>query len=170
VVDGGGNPNTGNNLSRTQAGPVLTQAFQAFRGTANLIEWGKTAYQGGGNGGISGMVSYGGALAATSSTSTIVSSEPGIPHVQVALYADFNADGIIDDANGDGKVTPADVDNYPFTWRNPPYLKGPEDVDRNSNGVFDPGDAIAVTTTDGWETMPPPFQPARFQPGAAGSF
>ena len=52
------NPNTGNNLSRTETGPVLTQAFQVFLGQTNVIEWGKKPYAPGENGGISGIVYY----------------------------------------------------------------------------------------------------------------
>ncbi|MCL5098600.1 MAG: hypothetical protein M1608_13940, partial [Candidatus Omnitrophica bacterium] len=34
-------------------------------------------------------------------------------------------------------------------------LPGPEDVDRNNNGVFDPGDAIQIVWTDSWDDSPP---------------
>ena len=126
--------------------------------------------------------------------------------MQVNLYADGGAagsaltpmpDGVIDDLNGDGQVTLADVDNYPFNWRpdlqfledgvtaNPVWTGSPgtEDVDRNGNGVFDAGDAIAIATTDSSDDNQPtdcpgdptdPFlperqvlrRPAQLQPGA----
>ena len=75
--------------------------------------------------------------------------EPGIPHVRVNLYLDANHDGAIDDLNGDSVPTLADVDNFPFGWMDG-GAKGPEDVDRNNNGMFDPGDAVAIVPTDGF--------------------
>ena len=38
------NPNTGNNLSRTETGPVLLEGIQGFLGQTNVIECGKKAY------------------------------------------------------------------------------------------------------------------------------
>ena len=102
--------------------------------------------------------------------------EPGIPRVQVALYADgdidceplgnFPADdcdidwngngtrepndGIIDDVNLSGAVELADVDNFPFG-----NFPGLEDIDRNANGSFDYGDAVNVTSTDSWDDSQP---------------
>ncbi|MGE0081002.1 MAG: hypothetical protein AB7U81_06875 [Thiohalomonadaceae bacterium] len=52
------NPNTGDALSRTEMGPVLTQATQNFLGTTSVIHWGKAPYAPGENGGISGIVYY----------------------------------------------------------------------------------------------------------------
>ena len=52
------NPNTGNNLSRTETGEVLTQATQTFLGQYNVVNWGKIVYGEGENGGISGIVFY----------------------------------------------------------------------------------------------------------------
>jgi FtsP/CotA-like multicopper oxidase with cupredoxin domain len=60
------------------------------------------------------------------------------------------SNGLIDDVNGDGAVTLADVDNYPFGWSEGGD-RGPEDVDHNGNGTFNLGDAIAVTATDSWD-------------------
>ena len=82
--------------------------------------------------------------------------QPGIPRVQVNLYLDASpTDGVIDDLNGDGNPTLADVDNYPFGWGDDPNLLGPEDVDRNSNGTFNAGDAIQIGTTDSWDDNKP---------------
>jgi len=170
------NPNTGDNLSRTETGPVLTQAFQLFLGQTNVIEWGKKEYAEGENGGISGIVFYATTRAENDPRYAAGEPwEPGIPRVQVNLYADgdidrpplgdfpgvgdldWNDDGVfdlpdgtIDDADGDGSVTLADVDNHPLGWADGGAF-GLEDVDRNSNGVFDAGDAIQVTTTDSWD-------------------
>ncbi len=62
------------------------------------------------------------------------------------LYADGNADGVIDDVDGDGVVTLADVDNYPLD-----NFPGPEDIDRNGNGILDGADAISIVHTDSFE-------------------
>ena len=178
------NPNTGNNLSKTEMGPfpVLLEGFQAFLGQTNYIAWGKTNYntvdvdnppignfpspedvdanQNGefdpGNGGIAGIVHYATTRAEDDPRFAAAENwEPGIPRVQINLYEDVNDDQVIDDLNGDGQVTLADVDNWPFTWRNYPYEIGPEDLDRNSNGIFDPGDAVNLVATDSWDDNQP---------------
>lgn len=178
------NPYTGNNLSRTERGPfpLLLEGFQAFLGTTNVIEWGKTTYDkvdvdrapkgnfpgpedtdwngngefDGSNGGIAGIIYYATTRAEDDPRLNAAETwEPGIPRVQVNLYTDYDRNGVIDDLNRDGKVTLADVDNYPFTWRQAPYQKGPEDIDRNGNSSFDYGDAINVTATDSWDDSPP---------------
>ncbi|MCF8128866.1 MAG: hypothetical protein K9N10_10150 [Deltaproteobacteria bacterium] len=131
------NPNTGNNLSRTETGVVLTQATQTFLGQYNEVNWGKTDYTEDENGGISGLVYY-----ASTRTSdeprydTVEPWEPGIPRVRVNLYQDANKDGVIDDL-------PSDVDRTPLqwtgTWMPQTYtgIPGPEDTDWNKNGIFD---------------------------------
>lgn len=183
---------------RTETGPVLLEAFQGFLGQTNLIHWGKTEYlvsdfsQGfppryvGENGGIAGIV-FNTVTRAENNPQFAVGEgwEPGVPRVQVNLYADgdidspvltvpqqpafpagigdvdWNNDGIydaddniIDDIDGDGEITLSDVDNYPLGWGTG-GAKGPEDVDRNGNGIFDMGDAIAVTWTDSWDDNTP---------------
>ncbi len=144
------NPNTGDNLSRTETGPVLTQAFQGFLGQTNRFEWGKTNYAPGENGGISGIVFYAITRAENDPRYAVGEEwEPGIPRVQVNLYADANGDGIIDVAGG-GAVTPPDVDNYPIGWSEG-GAKGVEDVDHNGDGIFDLGDALRVAHTDSWD-------------------
>lgn len=151
------NPNTGNNLSRTETGPVLLQAMHLFLGQTNIIDWGKKAYDlgSGENGGISGILYY--AVTRAEDDPRFAAAEdwePGIPNAQVNLYFDINSDGVIDDFNNDGP-TLADVDNWPFGWMDNPAMKGPEDVDRNSNGTFDPGDAIQIVRTDSWDDNKP---------------
>lgn len=136
---------------RTETGPVLTQGFQAFLGQTSVIQWGKKGYDPGENGGISGIVFY--ATTRAEDDPRLAGAEewePGIPRVQVNLYRDANADGVIDDENGDGIVTLADIDNFPFSSSGRPF-PGPEDIDRNGNSVFDLGDAIQITTTDSWD-------------------
>jgi hypothetical protein len=214
------NVNTGDALSRTEVGPVLTQAFQGFLGQTNVIQFGKTDYIAytplifgpvitppqyvGENGGISGIV-FNTVTRAENDPQFAVGEtwEPGVPRVQVNLYADGDIDSpvllsaafpfgtgdidwdndgvpdaddnVIDDVNGDGVVTLADVDNYPLGWADPtctndPAIpgnecrRGPEDIDRDdptqtlvtdANAVFDLGDAIAVAWTDSWDDNTP---------------
>ena len=180
------NPNTGNNLSSTETGPVLTKAFQAFLGQTNVIEWGKTDYAPGENGGISGMVYYATTRAEDNPAYAAAEEwEPGIPRVQVSLYADgdsdnlplgwntgtlakgaedldWDGDGVFDapngqiaDLDGDGVATLADVDNFPFGWMEGTSAKGSEDLDRDGDGIFDFGDAIQITRTDSWDDSLP---------------
>lgn len=81
------NPNTGDNLSRTETGPVLTQAFQGFLGQTSVLQWGKTAYGPGENGGISGMVLYATTRAENDPRYAAAEPwEPGIAGVTVNLY------------------------------------------------------------------------------------
>ena len=63
-----------------------------------------------------------------------------------------------------------DVDNYPLNFRNcwqagaPGCEIGPEDIDRNGNGVFDAQDAISVTWTDSWDdNLPTDCPPSKLQ-------
>ncbi len=144
------NPNTGDNLSRTETGPVLTQAFQGFLGQTNRFEWGKAPYGPGENGGISGIVFY--AITRAENDPRYAAAEewePGIPRVQVNLYQ-ADIDGNILDQTGDGIITPPDVDNYPLG-----NFPGIEDTDHNTNGIFDQGDALRVTHTDSWDDSVP---------------
>ncbi|MGE0081001.1 MAG: hypothetical protein AB7U81_06870 [Thiohalomonadaceae bacterium] len=76
--------------------------------------------------------------------------------MQVALYADADDDGVIDDHNGDGAVTLADVDNYPLG-----NFPAEEDVDHNANGQLDQGDALQVTHTDSWDDNLPTGCPGK---------
>ena len=74
-------------VTRTELGPVLTEAFQAFLGQTNVVQWGKKAYGPGENGGISGMVLYAVTRAEDDPELAAVEPwEPGIPRVTVNLY------------------------------------------------------------------------------------
>ncbi|GAB4264796.1 MAG: hypothetical protein Kow0092_16670 [Deferrisomatales bacterium] len=162
------NCNTGNNLSHTETGQVLTAAFQGFLGQTSVMQFGKKAYGPGENGGISGIVYY--AVTRAEDDPRFAAAEPwepGIPRIQMNLYADADRDGVIDDLDGDGCPTPADVDNYPFGWRDG-GLPGPEDFEYTVTAApdcvatagpavnaFSPGDAIQITTTDSWDDSQP---------------
>ena len=152
---GATNPNTNNNLSRTETGVVLTQAMMLFLGETNVADWGKAHYAEGDNGGISGLVTYAVVRAEDDPRWAATEDwEPGIPRVQVNLYQDSDGDGVIDDVDGDPGITLADVDNYPLGWADG-GAPGPEDVDRNTNSTFDAGDAVNVTWTDSFDDSQP---------------
>ncbi len=167
------NPNTLDNLSTTVTGPALTFGMQTFLGQTNRMEFGKSNYGAGENGGISGIVYYAVTRAEDDPRYAAAEEwEPGIPRVQVALYQDkLTANGLpaplgdtnIDDINGVPGVQLADVDNYPFGWSSG-GTKGPEDIERSgTDGVWDKGDAIEVTTTDSWDdNLPTGCQGERF--------
>jgi hypothetical protein len=98
------NPITGNALSRTESGPVLSQAFQGFLGQTNVIHWGKTNYgpgpdgifgtQDDENGGISGIVFYDVTRAEDDPRYNVGELwQPGIPNVTVNLYRIDGRDG-----------------------------------------------------------------------------
>lgn len=111
--------------------------------------------------------------------------EPGIPRVQVNLYRDVVCnsnggpavapacpeatagevgDGIPDPVDAAGNPNSAatfpyapvyaDVDNHPIGWSEG-GVRGPEDIDRNGDGVFDLGDAIQIAHTDSWDDSLP---------------
>jgi hypothetical protein len=148
-------PENGNLGWRTETGPVLTQAMHLFLNQLNVIDWGKITYALGENGGISGVVYYATTRAEDDPRYAAWDSwEPGIPRVQVNLYADTNKDGVIDDINGTPGIQLSDVDNYPLGWSTG-GTKGPEDIDRNGNGVFDLGDAVDVAWTDSFDDNQP---------------
>lgn len=159
------NPNTGNEFSRTEQGPVLTEAMHLFLNQNNRIDWGKANYGPGENGGISGIVFYSTTRAENDPRDAVGDGwEPGVPRVQVALYeyvlnptippgteATITNRYYIKDFNGDGP-TLADVDNHPLGWADG-GARGNEDVDYNGNGTFDPGDAIQITWTDSFDDV-----------------
>ncbi len=156
------NPNSGNNLSRTETGTVLLEGIQSFLGQTVHIEFGKKFYDFGENGGIAGIVQYG--ITRAEDDPRLAAAEPwepGIPRVQVDLYVDCDKDGKIDQPDhaapgtclalsSAGHVAQlADVDNPPFCWRDPASCgktdpeKGPEDVVRSGDGTtFSYGDVF----------------------------
>lgn len=108
------NPNTGNNLSRTETGPVLTQAMMLFLNQTNVADWGKTDYQRGENGGISGVVYYDVTRDVNDPRYAAPQPwEPGIPGVQINLYQDFNNDGVPDGPAIDSVFTDSWDENKP---------------------------------------------------------
>ncbi|HEX8780990.1 MAG TPA: hypothetical protein VF728_07455, partial [Nocardioides sp.] len=137
---------------RVETGPVLTQGFQGFLGQTSVIQWGKAMYGPGENGGISGIVYYDTTRAEDDPQfATPEEWQPGIPRVQVNLYADADGDGFADDVDGIPGITPADVDNHPLGWQDDPTAFGLEDVDRDGDGAFDLGDALQAVHTDSWD-------------------
>jgi len=127
--------------------PVLLEGMILYGDQVQWIDWGKADYPPGRNGGITGIVFY--SVTRAEDDPALGAGEPwepGIPRIVVNLYADFNGDGVIDDVDGDGTVTRSDADNWPFG-----NFPGPEDVDRNGNGVLEHNDAIHSITTDSWD-------------------
>lgn len=127
--------------------PVLLEGMILYGDQVQWIDWGKADYPPGRNGGITGIVFYSTTRAEDDPALGVGEPwEPGIPRIVVNLYADVNGDGVIDDVDGDGTVTRSDADNWPFG-----NFPGPEDVDRNGNGVLEHNDAIHSITTDSWD-------------------
>lgn len=170
-VDAFGNPAGTPSLWRTEQGPSLTEAMHLFLNQNNRVDWGKQNYPAGENGGISGVVFYSTTRAEDDPRLAVGDPwEPGVPRVQVALYATVPdpavpADtleaapeggatitrSLIKDQSGDGLITFADVDNPPLGWADGGAM-GPEDIDNGgAAGVFDLNDAIQVVWSDSWD-------------------
>jgi large repetitive protein len=124
---------------RTEVGPVLLEAFQGFLGQTNWIYWGKSDYIAsdfttfpptyvGENGGIAGVV-FNTVTRAENEPQLAVGEgwEPGVPRVQVNLYADGDIDSPVLPPIG-----------QPFAvWPN-----GIGDVDWNNNGIYEADDNV----------------------------
>ncbi len=155
--------------TETSPFPVLLEAMTLYADQTNIINWGKVNYGQNENGGIAGIIYYATTRTEADPRAAVPDPwEPGIPRVQVNLYQDADMNGVIDDLNGDSSVTLADVDNYPLSWSTG-GAKGPEDVDYNSDGIFDPGDALNIAWSDSWDDNMPtgcvgPAQSAYGQP------
>lgn len=88
------NPNTGNKLSRTETGRVLTEGIIVNFAQNHRTDWGKALYPPGQTGGISGVVCYGTTRAEDDPKfATCETWDPGVPGVTVNVYADVNGDG-----------------------------------------------------------------------------
>jgi hypothetical protein len=140
------NPNTGDLLSRTQRGPVLTQAFAAFAGQTSVIDWGKTSYLPGKNGGISGIVFYDTTRAENDPVTNFGEGwQPGIPGVTVRLY-DSTGTLLLNETQTDSwddsipRNCPGDpADPY---YRNGKCYDGMRNWNQVRPGVFDGGYAF----------------------------
>ena len=147
------NPITGNSLSRTETkttpdrGAPTTQAFQAFLGTTNVVEFGKTAFGANEVGAVTGFVSY--AVMRGEDDPRFAATdpyEPGIPRVPVILYKE--------PAPGQ-TLKLADIPAWNSNWHRG-GAKTAADVDRNPQATaFQWGDAVAITWTDGWDDSQP---------------
>ena len=87
------NPNTGDNLSRTETtpSPVLLEGMMLYADQFNTIDWGKKVYASGENGGIAGIVFYDTTRAEDDPRlNTGEPWQPGIPNVRVNLYKVVN--------------------------------------------------------------------------------
>lgn len=101
---------------RTQLGEVLTTGMLLYGGMTNIIDWGKTAYPNGTNGGIAGVVYYATTRAEDDPVLGAADAwEPGVPGVEMNLYVDKNQDGLPDDLDSDGipdRVATAVTDSW----------------------------------------------------------
>jgi large repetitive protein len=84
-------PNRGSSgaasVPQTEAGEFILQGLQVFLGQTNIMDWGKTAYVGTENGGISGKINYSSTRAESDPRyAGAENNEPGIPRVAVRLY------------------------------------------------------------------------------------
>jgi hypothetical protein len=143
-------------FQRTELGKSsLVEAFQLYLGQTNVVEFGKKGYGASENGGIGGSVRY--AITRAENDPRYAALDPweaGVPRVQVTLYRDANRDGKIDNVDAKAGIQLADVDNYPLGWApdtdNAPLgwstggAKGPEDIDINNDGLYNPGGAKGV--------------------------
>ena len=74
-------------VAETTTGEVILQGMQAFLGQTNVMDWGKKAYVGTENGGISGKINYSSTRAESDPRyAGAENNEPGIPGVTVRLY------------------------------------------------------------------------------------
>ncbi|MEN6534372.1 MAG: choice-of-anchor Q domain-containing protein [Bryobacteraceae bacterium] len=153
------NPNTGDNLVRTEVGPELLQAFQGFIGQTSAFAWGKSEYLPGENGGISGIVFYDTTRAENDPRYNAGEVfTPGIPGVTLKLHVRSAADPAtliqVATVQTDSWDTapPVGCQGAPFTFRG--STKDCYDGLRNFNqvrkGVFDGGYAFTecYTVTD----------------------
>jgi hypothetical protein len=126
-------PENGNQAWRTETGPVLTQGIQGFLGQTNVMDFGKADYKTfdfssfpptyiGENGGITGIVFN--AITRAEDDPRFAAAEtwePGIPRVQVALYADGDID------------CPTQLETFPLARC---------DIDWNGNGSRESNDNV----------------------------
>ena len=143
------NPNTGNNFSRTDTGNITTQAFQGFTTGTNIIDFGKTTYNPGENGGISGTVDYATVRAEDDPRYAVSEGlEPGIPHVAIIVYPKPPAGTLLN---------LSDVAMFKSSWNAGGSGALQDDMKRSTKGgaTFDYGDAVAYGYSDGWDDNVP---------------
>ncbi len=155
-LDPDGNVN-GDMWTRSEVGPVLTQGFQGFLGQTNVVEWGKTLYGFGENGGISGVVMY--AVTRAEDNPEYAAAEPwepGIPNVTVNLYDSTGTllrtamtDSWDDNlpTNCQYGVNSGSATDDPYTFRGVPTdcYDGMRNWNQVRPGVFDGGYAFGPT-------------------------
>ena len=143
--------------TRSEVGPVLTQGFQGFLGQTNVVEWGKTLYGFGENGGISGVVMY--AVTRAEDNPEFAAAEPwepGIPNVTVKLYdgtgqllATTTTDSWDDNlpTNCQYGVNAGSTTDDPYMFRGVPTdcYDGMRNWNQVRPGVFDGGYAFGPT-------------------------
>ena len=109
-------PENGGMDYRTESGVVLTEGMLLYAGGNNRIDFGKSVYADGENGGITGIVYYATTRAENDPAYAVGEEwEIGIPNVQINLYADFDRDNLPDDVNEDGAADSLDIIQTVFT-------------------------------------------------------
>ena len=166
------NPHTGNNLSRTEAGPALVEAFQLFLGQTHVLEWGKAAYgdpdvdnppygdfpgpgdvdhnENGefdhGNGGISGVVYYSTTRGEDDPRYGGAEPwEPGIPRVTVRLWDASHTtllNEVQTDSWDDSQPTGCQGEKFVYRDAQTDCYDGLRNFSQVRPGVFDGGYAI----------------------------
>jgi hypothetical protein len=146
--------------NRIELGMVLTEAFQAFLGQTNVVEWGKKAYLPGENGGVSGVVMYAVTRAENDPEAAAAEPwEPGIPRVTVNLYDSTGANLLAvtetdswDDSLPTDCETGATRDPFVFRGETTDCFDGLRLWNQVRPGVFDGGYAFNDICTAGLET------------------
>ena len=176
------NPNTGDDLSTTLTGPVLTLGFQGFLGMTNRIDWGKANYS---------VADVDNAPA----DPLVANTFPGPEDIDndgdgeydhgnggvsgMVLYAITRAEddpryaageewepgiarvqvNLYEDFDNDGVIDDLNQDGVVTLADVDNYplgdFPGVGDVDNGTPGVFDYGDAAQVTWTDSWDDSLP---------------
>ena len=165
-----------NNLSRTQQGPWITEAYQGFIGATSVFEWGKAPYPPGENGGISGVVYYATMRAEDKPDNKAqLPYEPGIPDVMLNLWTTTkDAEGntvayqkvatTASDSWDTKKPTGCQGDNYVFHYSSTGQtvtdcFDGFRNGDQVRNGTYDGAYAFtsceAMTDGTGTHCVPP---------------
>ena len=136
------NPNTGNNLSRTETGPVLTQAMMLFLNQTNVIDWGKVDYV---SGPVSGDTAFKKSQVRRGKT-VVNSPNPGL---QAYVEENGGISGIVYYATVRAEDDPRNAGAEP--WEpGIPRVQVNLYQDFNDDNIPD-GPAIATAFTDSWD-------------------
>ncbi len=165
-------PNRGSSaetsVATTTTGPAILQGMQLFLGQTNVMDWGKTAYLGTENGGISGKINYSSTRAESDPRyAGAENNEPGIPGVTVNLYRASATNprvavgGIVATATSDSwdAALPAGCEGVPFAVDGiaTDCYDGMRNFNQTKNAVYDGGYAFVDLAPGNYvvEVVPP---------------